>query len=193
MFGQKKKPPQCSDQELMRLLQSEASHGALEEIYRRYSGALLRYFYRMMWKDNERAQDMLHDVFVKVIENKNSFDVNRTFKTWIYSIAHNMCKNEYRKFELRKSVDHLVVQADEVDAGIDLQLDNDAFRERLSILLETLADEDRSLFTLRYENELQFNEIASILGMPEGTAKSRLFYLKKKLAEKLAGYKVINR
>jgi len=155
--------------------------------------ALLRYFYRMMWKDKERAQDMLHDLFVKVIENKQSFDINRSFKTWIYSIGYNMCKNEYRRFQLRKSVDGILAITNLADTDSDVRLDDDQFKQRLNLLLETLSDEDQSLFALRYENELPFHEIAMILGMPEGSAKSRLFYLKKKLAEKLAGYKVINR
>src|SRR5262245_31137130 len=91
-----------SDEDLMRLVQQGASD-AFAEIYWRYSTPMVRYFYRMLWKDQHKAQDFLHDLFLKIVERPEHFDVNKKFSTWLYSVAHNMCKNEYRKQQFRKT------------------------------------------------------------------------------------------
>src|SRR6478752_1050031 len=89
-----------SDEELMRLLQ-RGEEQALVHLYDRYGRKLLRYFHRMLWRDETRAQDFLQDLFMKVMEHPNHFNSDRKFSTWLYSVAHNMCKNEYRKQKLR--------------------------------------------------------------------------------------------
>jgi RNA polymerase sigma-70 factor, ECF subfamily len=180
-----------SDEELMRLMQSEAP-GALDELYQRYASALLRYFHRMLWKDANKAQDFLHDLFVKVIENKHRFDASKRFSTWIYSIAHNMCKNEYRRQSFRRSTVGNHVDAVGDRDILEKIIDGEMFRKHLDELLTELSEEDRAAFVFRYEMELPVNEISDILQIPEGTVKSKLFYLKKKIAWKLRSYKTIN-
>ena len=54
----------------------------------------------MLWNDKEKAADFTQDLFLKVIEKVSSFNLDYCFKTWIFSIANNMCKNEYRKDHL---------------------------------------------------------------------------------------------
>lgn len=160
---------------------------ALTVLYERYGTRLLRYFYRMLWKDRERAQDFLHDLFVKVIENAARFQPERKFSTWLYSIAHNMCKNEYRKQAFRKA--HGPAPSDESVENLGYAaLQDQQFKDALDGALEKLEEGDKHLFTLRYEAELSLEEIAAILECPEGTVKSRLFYLKKKLAGHLGAY-----
>ncbi len=187
-----KKVAAHSDEELMRLMQSEAP-GALDELYRRYSKALLRYFHRMLWKNETKAQDFLHDLFLKVIENKHRFDSNRRLSTWLYSIAHNMCKNEYRKQAFRNSVDSRQGEDGAISPDIfGSTIDSELFRNQLERVLSELTEEDRAAFVFRYEMDLPVNEISEILSIPEGTVKSKLFYLKKKIAWQLRSYKTIN-
>src|ERR1700744_1321657 len=84
-----------NDQELMfHLQQGEAS--AFDELYTRYSKRLLGYFIRMLNFDKEKAQDSLHDVFLKIIEKPEQFDRTRSFKSWVFTIAYNTCKNHYK-------------------------------------------------------------------------------------------------
>src|SRR5690606_3276565 len=69
---------------------------AFNEIYNRYSKPLFLFFYRRLYQENNKAQDFLQDLFLKLIEKAATFDSSKKFSTWIYTIAYNMCKNEYR-------------------------------------------------------------------------------------------------
>lgn len=164
---------------------------ALEEIYQRYSQPLLRYFYRMLWQDQSKAEDFLHDLFIKIMEKKVQFDSGRKYSTWMYSIAHNMCKNEYRKQAFRSSTQHSFNDNGNIDELITLQLDHTSFHQTLEDLLTKEGEEARTLFVLRHELDMSVAEISEVIYCPEGTVKSRLFYLKKKLALALEHYKVV--
>lgn len=181
---------QKTDEELMRLVQQSDSR-AMTELYHRYAQRLLRYFYRMLWKKEALAQDFLHDLFVKLIEHAEKFKAGYRFSTWIYSIANNMCKNEYRK-QAFMGVDNNA-PAQEPDAGdvIHQEMERKEFQEALENALNRLDEDDKNLFTLRYVLELPVDEIALIINCPAGTVKSRLFYLKKKLAKQLNMFHIV--
>lgn len=166
----------------------QGNEAALTEIYQRYSVALLRYFTRMLWHDAELAQDFLQDLFLKVIDNPGRFDSTRNFSTWIYSSAHNMCKNEYRNRMNRSAVIPIERQN---HTDLHKLIDERDFKDRLDLLLETLDGESKTLFLLRYEQELDLAKISDILAIPVGTIKSRLFYLRKGLSQELREYKII--
>ena len=185
-----KKSSYLTDEELMQRVH-EGNERALEEIYYRYSPLLLKYFHRMLWREEQKAQDFLHDLFLKIIEHPHRFNPESKFSTWIYSVANNMCKNEYRKIEFRKSVNGLhskdLVHFD----SIAQQMDHSAFQFDLNKSIERLDHDEKSLFVLRYELEKDLDEIARILDCPEGTVKSKLFYLRKKLSKQLQQHKTI--
>src|SRR5690606_24604639 len=86
---------QYPDEELLVLIR-DGDKNAFDEIYSRYSGKIWSYFFRMLWKDSQLAQDCTQDLFFKILKNATEFDAGKRFSTWMYSIAHNMCKNEYR-------------------------------------------------------------------------------------------------
>jgi len=181
-----------SDEDLMAKAYG-GNDGALEEIYLRYHRSLLRYFFRMLWQDTNKAEDFLHDLFIKILEKPGQFDSRRKFSTWMYSIAHNMCKNEYRKQAFRSSAQpqNHFNGLDRMNESVTAKLDHDAFQKRLNQMLKEENDETRTIFILRYELEMSFAEIGEVIHCPEGTVKSRLFYLKKKLATALEHYKII--
>ena len=179
-----------SDEELMLLIRQGEEH-AFTELYHRYSKGMVRYFHRMLWKDENKAQDFLHDLFVKIIERPGSFDVSKKFSTWIYSVAHNMCKNEYRKVNFRQSV-HLEQRgSDWSESRVLEDIDQKDFASLLEKAMQHWPEDDRSLFVFRHELEMSFPEIASVLGCPEGTARSRWFYLKKDLASRFQEFQII--
>ncbi len=176
-----------SDEDLMRLC-AQGDSRAFNEIYERYSSRLLNYFYRMLWKDREKAEDFVHDLFTKIVNKPELFNPERTFKTWVFSVANNMCKNEYKKQEVRKNTsngleNHQVVgQTDEDLVG---GIDKKKFNEVLDKELESLDEKHKSTFIMRYRDEMSIKEISDILDISEGTVKSRIFYTIKKLAPKL--------
>lgn len=180
----KPKLARLPDEELMRKIH-QGSEPALTELYQRYCTSLLRYFTRMLWNDKSLAEDFLHDLFLKIIHSPQQFDMNRKFSTWVYSVAHNMCKNEYRKRENRIVLNTPTL----VKYDLDRELDLISAHDRLTLLLEILNEEDKTIFLLRYEDELTIQQISRIVLMPEGTVKSRLFYLRKHLAAELNQFK----
>ena len=160
---------------------------AFSEIYDRYGKKMLNYFHRMLWKDKEKAEDFMQDLFVKIIEKPQMFDASRPFKTWLYSIANNMCKNEYKKQEIRRDKHEILTR--ELDNSIQddfsENLDFREFNVKLDQELQKLDENHRSTFIMRYKEDLTIKEISEIMECSEGTVKSRLFYSLKKLTPHL--------
>ncbi|HEU4718409.1 MAG TPA: sigma-70 family RNA polymerase sigma factor [Bacteroidia bacterium] len=179
-----------SDELLMsRIVRGDSK--AFAELYDRHSPAMFRYFHRMLWKDRERAEDFTQDFFMKIVKTPDAFDVKRKFTTWMYSVAHNMCKNEYRRMEIRQGPDfEKAAYAVEGDHGehFGKRIDRKAFMERLSGELDKLDENQRTTFLLRYEENFSIREISEILDCSEGTVKSRLFYTLKRLSTKLVEF-----
>ena len=178
----------CSDEELL-LYIGKGKEMAFNELYKRYSKKIHFFFYQKLYFDSEKAADFVHDLFLKIIENPNQFDSNRKFKSWIYAVASNMCKNEYRRNELRgkkqTEFDFNELKSVANQRRLTNDFDISLFKKWLSIFL-TEMDENQSItFILRYDQEYSIKEIAEITESSEGTVKSRLFYTTKKLAEKL--------
>ncbi len=188
----KKRFDSLSDEDLMVQL-SLGEKRAFDEIYLRYSGVLFGYFNKMLWQDKEKAQDMVHDLFAKLIVNPTAFDANRSFKTWMFTIACNMCKNEFKKIEVRKNVSNSLDQHYSLKSEDNVlnTVQDKFFKVAFDESMESLDDKHREVFSLRHLQGLSMKEIADVLVINEGTVKSRLFYATKQLAEKLKDYQSI--
>ena len=179
-----------SDEILMYLIE-DGDASAFDELYRRYSKRLLYFFFRMLGNDRDTAQDFLQEVFLKVVEKPHMFRTEKRFSTWIYTVAHNMCKCEYRRRDVRKNtrneadLDSILAGKSDDENKIERRFDWDRFKNTLFAELESLNDDQRAVFLLRYQENFSIREIGKILRCSEGTVKSRLFYGTKKLAEKL--------
>ena len=174
-----------SDERLMELI-VRGDDRAFGALYDRYQRKLITYFSRMLWNDRERAQDFLQELFTKIARKPDSYDPSRPFSTWLYSVANNMCKNEYRREGTRKAaVPHLKAETDHVDAIHGDGVDRERFRDRLDQELDKLDPDQKATFVMRYHEDMAIKEIAGAFGISEGTVKSRLFYTLKKLAERL--------
>jgi RNA polymerase sigma-70 factor (ECF subfamily) len=183
-----------SDEKLMLTL-SKGDKRAFDELYARYAKALKGYFMRMLWKNESKSEDFVHDLFVKIIHNPESFDSNRSFKTWLYSVACNMCKNEYKKQEVRKGTSTGIDQFYSIsDKGVDVlnEVQMSHFGTKFEKSMDELKTEHQEVFSLRHMDGLSIKEIAEVLEINEGTVKSRLFYATKQLANKLKEFNTVN-
>lgn len=179
-----------TDNELMALIAKKDSL-AFSEVYDRYNGLMINYFYKMLWQDREKAEDFMQDLFAKIIEKPKSYDTSRNFKTWLFSVANNMCKNEYRKQAVRSNTSNSLDDGVQVkDTNIDAmqQTDNNTFNTKLQEELDKLDEKQKSTFVMRYFEDMPIKEIAQALDCSEGTIKSRLFYTLKKLAVSLKDF-----
>ncbi len=165
---------------------------AFEEIYDRYASKLMSYFHRMLWKDKEKAQDFTQDLFTKIVEKPDRYNPDRPFKTWLYSVANNMCKNEYKKQEIRKTSNEFEIRDDQLKSDYTdhetQRLDSKFFNKVLFIELGKIDPAKKETFILRYMDELSIKEISQIMDCSEGTVKSRLFYTLKILSPKLKAF-----
>jgi len=173
-----------SDEELMLRLRDKERE-AFSVLYDRYAGEMVNFFYSRLGQDEAKAQDFLHDLFLKLLNDPEKFTPGRSFRPWLYSIAMNMCRNEYRSFKVREDYrlsgfPDLHGRA-EGSEKIDLKL----FEKELNAKLSLLDETHREVFLLRFREELSISEIAGLMGCPEGTVKSRLFYTLKALSVQL--------
>ncbi|MBX7051292.1 MAG: sigma-70 family RNA polymerase sigma factor [Flavobacteriales bacterium] len=174
------------DEQLM-LLIGQRDQKAFEVLYDRYAKLMYNYFHRMLWKDREKARDFTQELFAKLVQKPHLYDISRPFKTWLYSIAHNMCKNEYAKQEVRKVAHAELKREDSFTALNESQrkMDRSSFMQKLKEALSELDEVKQQTFELRFTQELSIIEISEIMQVSEGTVKSRLFYILKELNQKL--------
>ena len=186
----KKEYGSLSDEQLVIAL-AGGDQRAFDQLYGRYSRPLMAYFMRMLWKDREKAEDFVHDLFTKLIHRPELFDPSRSFKTWVYSVANNMCKNEYKKQEIRKNTSNGLDSSYPVSDGSRNTLSeahNALFKEAFDEQMKELDGRHREVFELRHFDGLSMKEIADVLAISEGTVKSRLFSATKYLAEGLKAF-----
>lgn len=173
---------QSSDEELMLFIKN-GKEKAFEALYDRYAKQMHFFFYKMLNKDSDVANDFLQELFIKIVEKGSLFHPERKFKTWMYALASNLVKNEYRRIENSKTdkfsshESFQFAENESITADIDLKI----FKESLINYLDSIDENYKLIFILRYEEELSIKEIAEITYLPEGTIKSRLFYLLKKM------------
>jgi len=178
-----------SDEELMSLL-AQGGQSAFDELYKRYSKPMLNFFFRMLNNDREKAKDMLHDLFLKTIEKPDSFDRSKKFNTWFYTLANNMIKNEYRSRQIHAEHHKQILAVNnELYEMNDGNFDTNLFNNRLQLELDKLDIDAKTIFNLRFVEEMSIKQIAEIMNCPEGTVKSHLFTLTKLLSKKLSIYK----
>jgi len=178
-----------SDERLMNLA-GKGSKDAFSIIYERYYNKMLNFFFRMLNSNEEKSRDFAHDLFLKLIEKPQMFDQSKRLRPWLYTIASNMCKNEYRSQEVRKNSNTEIAYTTDIliDESQYDTIDKVELKKRLKFELNNLDEINRNIFILRFYEELNIKEISNIIDCPEGTVKSKIFYTLKKLSVKLEDY-----
>jgi RNA polymerase sigma-70 factor (ECF subfamily) len=171
-----------SDEALVQAIAGLRDERAFALLYDRWGARMYRFFLRMQRRDAAKAEDMTQDLFLKIIEKPHYFDTSRRFSTWIYSIAANQCKNEYR----RKNILEPVAVYPDLPEGdgdeLPEKLDRALHESNLQTAIDQLDEPYRQVFVLRWQEDLPLRDIADIAGIPEGTVKSRLHTALKKVS-----------
>lgn len=168
----------------------QGDQDAFAELVYTYQDAVYNLSYRMLGESGE-AEDAAQEAFLRAYNNLHRYDPNRSFKTWILSIASNHCIDRLRKRRLHYlSIDeplptsiNLALTSDE--PGPEEALQREEFSEQIQLLLEDLSPDDRLAVVLRYWYDYSYTEIADIMDMTESAIKSRLFRARRTLADKL--------
>ena len=183
-----------TDDELMQRVSGKDDDRAYGELYHRHARRLMGFFFRQTGGDEALAADLTQDTFMRVWTARNRFS-GSSFRTWLLTIGYNLVKNHYRHSEHEKTYESLAMQTQEEasDSNVIDQLDQQAFDQALSLLLEKMPRESRLLFSLRFEEELTIPQIAVVMALPEGTVKSRLHILTHSLKQKLNHHDIVRR
>jgi RNA polymerase sigma-70 factor, ECF subfamily len=144
-------------------------------------------------KDEDEAIDLTQETFVRAWTALPNFRRQSQFRTWLYRIVTNLCYN--RLPNLRRSLmdlgDDMISEIPETDLTFDNPARGFESRELHSHLqraIENLDENYRLLISLRYQNELPYEEIAGMLNLPLGTVKTGLFRAKEQLRHALETY-----
>lgn len=150
----------------------------------------LHYYALSLTSDNEKAEDLLQETFLKALTYRDKFAQNTNFKAWIYTIMKNTFINDYRRnvkskntFEGSNNEFHLSFSTDKVYPSPDSFYSS----KEINNSIENLEDEYRIPFTM-FLDGFKYKEIADELDLPLGTVKSRIFFTRKKLEKSLAGF-----
>lgn len=175
-----------SDEELVQIYRDGAEE-AFTEIYARYEHKLKRLIYYYI-PNIDDAGDVFHEAIIRVFRHLNTYNIKKSFSSWIYQIAINCSKN-YIGRSMRET--HLVEQErfrikEEYLNPVSPEdvFINESDMEEFNRAVEKLKEKFRSVFILRYDHRLKYSEIASILGCSERTVKWRM----EKAIEKIAQY-----
>jgi RNA polymerase sigma factor (sigma-70 family) len=170
--GRDVRPSQWERTTRDRLIAGE--EGALNEIYDQFSSFVYGLALRVIG-DARAAEDVSQDVFVTVWERPGAFDPDRgSLRTWLGTLAHRRAVDHVRREEARrrraiKDAARPVSTPDVEEMALAL-----VTAERVRSALDTLSDEQRRAIHLAYFGGKTYRQVAEVLGIPEGTAKSRL-------------------
>lgn len=162
-----------SDAELM-LRVRQGDQEAYEALYERYVLRLGGFFLRMLAYDTAKAEDMTQELFARVWAHRASYRTAQSFATWLYAIAYNLCKNDYRHEKVRQSYTAECLLSEEPTTTTDETIERQELHQLLRKAVQSLPKPQRDAFLLHYDEELTVPEVARIVGSPEGTVKSRL-------------------
>src|SRR5262245_65677182 len=171
---------------------------AFNQVVREHQNKVFNLIYRMIGS-REEAEDVAQDVFVTVFKSIDQFRGDAKLSTWLYRIAANHCKNRIKYLarrhdrsttELDDAAErHAVGQgaspigAGHID-GPDRVLEGIELERTVQAAIAGLEEDHRLVVVLRDIEELSYEEICEITGLPEGTVKSRLHRARTALKEK---------
>ena len=174
---------------------------AFAALGRRHKTAVYNFILRHI-RSPSVAEDLTQDVFVRVVQSAADFRHSARFTTWAYTIARNLCIDQSRKAKLRRhpSLDQ-PGGADEdgpslgermADEHHSRTVDRSAIGREVGSHIQRAVDElpedQREVFLLREVANIPFKDIATMIGVPENTVKSRMRYALERLQRALAEY-----
>lgn len=161
---------------------------AFELLYSRHRGPLFRYFLRH-GVDRDTAAELFQEVWARVIQARQRYEPTAKFTTFMYTLAHNVRVDHYRRAGRRPALTEACEDPDTMSAPVSGNPDSEvAMSEKMTRFrsaLNALPAEQRDAFLLREEAGLSLADIAGVTGVNPETAKSRLRYAVRKLREVL--------
>lgn len=155
--------------------------GSFEELVRRYQRPISAYVYRMVG-NYESALDLTQEIFIKIYNSLDKYRAEFKFSTWIYKIAHNSAVDHLRRTATREQSIVNGTEDDQYEIPIESgrltpeqESERKERRTEIEAVVRTLPANYRELIILRHSQDLTYEEIVEVTGLPLGTVKNRLF------------------
>ena len=168
-----------TDEQLIARFQS-GDERAYIELVNRYRERLINFVFPFLG-DFEQAEDVVQETMLKLYEKKHYYREIAKFSTWIYTIARNLANTELRKKKRRKTTyisrmakDDRQYDIPAVQADLNQNLQNEFIRDRIHAAIKELPEHFKTVIILRDIQELSYDDISNIVGVPLGTVKSRI-------------------
>ncbi len=170
-----------SDQIIMERIR-DGDQQAVADLVRRFQHELLGFFYHQCW-DQLVAEELAQDVFVNVYRSRARYQPTAKVRTYLYRIAHNLWIDHIRRQKHHMSIDAEMGERSLKLADIlkapgspdpEEETRDNEIRTRLQESLEGLPEGQREVFVLANNHGMKYQDIAEVLGIPEGTVKSRM-------------------
>ena len=168
-----------SDEDLMSQFQAGVVE-AFDILVSRYKDPLTNYIYRFLG-DMKECEDLLQETFLRVYRNRHSYRRIAKYSTWLYTIAGNLARSEYRKRKRRRLYSLQSVNRDEEEYEVEIPDETfspdkhteSVFQDQyIQEALKEIPQEFREVVVLRDVQQLAYEEIAEITGLPMGTVKA---------------------
>ena len=191
-----------SDEDLM-LEHGRGSEEAFEELVRRHQKGVLNYIYRMV-QNRQIAEELTQEVLLALVKNAERYQPTAKFTTYLYTIASNIVSKEWLRRKRRPKLfsfsGFLGRSKDEDESDPLERMEDDranvltAFQrgevsEAVNAALKQIPEHQREVFVLRRFQDMSYEEISEIAGVPVGTAKSRVVRAERALRPLLARFR----
>ena len=174
----------ASDTELLIQFREPATRErAYTTLIRKYQEKLYWHIRRMV-VDHDDANDVLQNVFIRVWKGLENFREDSQLYTWLYRIGTNECLTFLEQQKKRSSVSLSDIEsglADKVKA--DQSFDANKLEWKLQLAIQQLPDKQRAVFTLRYYDEMPYEEMSRVLETSEGALKASYHHAVKKVED----------
>jgi RNA polymerase sigma-70 factor (ECF subfamily) len=167
----------------------EGNRSAFKEIFYMYRSYAYNLIYKITGSGADH-EDLIQDAFFQIYLSLKTFKGDSSFKTWFHRIVVHVCTRQWRyqntgkRISPKQTVSYDLVEhgVTSPEKGFDRQFE---LKRTVDKALEKLDDKLRVPLVLHIYSELELSEISGIMGIPEGTVKSRLFAARKQLREYL--------
>lgn len=158
---------------------------AFGQLMHRYAGAVYNLAYRMLG-NAEDAEDASQEIFLRAYTRLASFDRARRFSTWLLSIGSNYCIDRLRRRRFAwMTLDDAAYALPSPEPGPERSALSQERRQMVQQALQQLPEHYRLVTVLRYWQDLSYDEITQVTGLPESTIKTRLHRARHMLAAAL--------
>lgn len=187
---------EADDKQLV-ALSKDGDMVAFEELLFRHRDKIYARAFSMMRNESE-ALDLSQEAWVKAWQRLKQFQGDSSFATWMTRIVINLCLDEIRRQKRKRA--ESIEKLDEELGGVERQMpvvaqnptagmERTELRRRIDEAMQKLSDAHRTVLILHEFEELEYKQIAIVMGCSIGTVMSRLFYARRRMASLLAGLK----